>query len=84
MLMTYGLITIFVAICFHHLKCRCRGTHKKFTSLEHQLELADFLSISYDMIIRSIPKAYLIEKRWNLTDRFSKIYTQTWAMESND
>ena len=74
MLMTYGLIVIFVAICFHQLKCRCRGTHKKFTSLEHELELADFHLISYDMIIRSTPKTYLIEKSWNLKDRLT-IYT---------
>ena len=71
MLMTYGLIVIFVAICFHQLKCRCRGTHKKFTSLEQELELAHFLLISYEMITR-----YLYRNS-------SKMYTKSWAMKGN-
>ena len=71
--MTYGLIVIFVAICFNQLECRCCETHKKFTSSKHELELADFLLISYDMIIRSIPKTYLIEKSWKLKDRFTNL-----------
>ena len=80
--MTYGLIVIFVAICFHQLKCRCRGTHKKFTSLEQELELAHFLLISYEMITRSIPKTYLIEKDSNYRNS-SKMYTKSWAMKGN-